>query len=143
MKKKEVNQLFKSVSKLIERSQEHIVRNINSTMVITYFQIGRMIVEDEQKGKERADYATETLKKLSRFLTANFGRGYSVDNLQNMRTFFLEYGKYETLSRISDPAAANYETPYSNLKSSFNLSWSHYVQLLKIKDKGERDFYEI
>jgi hypothetical protein len=98
-------------------------------MIITYFQIGRMIVKDEQQGNERAGYATETLKKLSRFLTGNFGRGYSVDNLQNMRAFFLEYRNYGTPYSISETLSANYESPSRNLNKAFNLSWSHYVQL--------------
>ncbi|SDP15801.1 Predicted nuclease of restriction endonuclease-like (RecB) superfamily, DUF1016 family [Mucilaginibacter sp. OK268] len=143
MKKNQINQLFQSVKELIERSQNQIVRNINSTMVFTYFQIGKMIVEDEQNGKERANYAKETLKKLSQSLTKDFGRGYSVDNLQNMRAFFIEYRNYETVSSISVSPAPNSETVYRNLPITFNLSWSHYVQLLKIKDKSEREFYEI
>ncbi|MDN5286702.1 MAG: hypothetical protein JWR38_2976 [Mucilaginibacter sp.] len=143
MKKNQINQLFQSVKELIEQSQNQIVRNINSTMVLTYFQIGRMIVEDEQNGKGRANYATETLKKLSQSLTKDFGRGYSVDNLENMRTFFIEYRNYQTVSVISDSPAPNSETVSRNLHKPFNLSWSHYVQLLKIKDKSEREFYEI
>ncbi|MEZ2336323.1 YhcG family protein [Mucilaginibacter sp. RCC_168] len=143
MKKNQINQLFQSVKELIERSQNQIVRNINSTMVFTYFQIGKMIVEDEQNGKERANYANETLKKLSESLTKDFGRGYSVDNLQNMRAFFIEYRNYETVSSISVSPAPNSETVHRNLPRTFNLSWSHYVQLLKIKDKNEREFYEI
>jgi hypothetical protein len=65
MKKNQINQLFQSVKELIEQPRNQIVRNINSTMVLTYFQVGRMIVEDEQNGKERAKHASETLKELS------------------------------------------------------------------------------
>jgi len=143
MKQNQVNQLFQSVRVLIEEAQNYIVRNVNSTMVFTYFQIGRMIVEDEQNGNERAAYAMETLKKLSQHLTKHFGRGYSVDNLQNMRIFFKEYGKYETPSRILKMNESNSETLFRNLPVELNLSWSHYLQLLKIKDKGERRFYEL
>ncbi len=119
---------------------------------MTYFQIGEIIVEDEQSGRDRAEYSKETLKNLSKKLSEDFGRGYSVDNLQWMRKFYLIFqkrisqevnnasGKYETLSRISvqDP---NYETLSHN--SMFTLSWSHYIQLMKIEDENERNFYEI
>lgn len=144
--------LYSSVKHLIENAKSKIVRNINMTMIMTYFQIGEIIVEDEQSGRDRAEYSKETLKNLSKHLIEEFGRGYSVDNLQWMRKFYLmfqkrisqnvndTYGKYETLSRISveDP---NYETPSRN--SVFTLSWSHYIQLMKIEDENERNFYEI
>jgi predicted nuclease of restriction endonuclease-like (RecB) superfamily len=144
--------LYSSVKHLIENAKSKIVRNINMTMIMTYFQIGEMIVEDEQSGRDRAEYSKETLKNLSKQLIEEFGRGYSVDNLQWMRKFYLMFqkrisqemngtsGKYETLSRISveDP---NYETLSRN--SVFTLSWSHYIQLMKIDDDNERNFYEI
>lgn len=144
--------LYSSVKHLIENAKNKIVRNINMTMIMTYYQIGEIIVEDEQSGRDRAEYSKETLKNLSKQLIEEFGRGYSVDNLQWMRKFYLMFqkrisqnvnstsGKYETLSRISveDP---NYETLSRN--SVFTLSWSHYIQLMKIEDENERNFYEI
>ena len=66
-------------------------------MIITYFEIGRMIIDDEQHGKERAEYSKETIKNLSKELTKEFGKGYSVTNLQQMRNFFLAYQKQQTL----------------------------------------------
>lgn len=93
--------LFQSISSLIKEAQQHIVRNINTTMLITYFEIGRMIVEDEQNGKSRATYAKEVLKSLSVDLTKEFGRGYSIDNLQWMRKFYVTYQKYEMPSHKS------------------------------------------
>ncbi|WPO84165.1 PDDEXK nuclease domain-containing protein [Chryseobacterium sp. JJR-5R] len=144
--------LYSSVRYLIENAKSKIVRNINMTMIMTYFQIGEIIVEDEQSGKGRAEYSKETLKNLSKQLIEEFGRGYSVDNLQWMRKFYLMFqkrisdeisedsGKYETPSRIS-LEDSNYETPSRN--SVFTLSWSHYIQLMKIEDENERNFYEI
>lgn len=132
--------LFQSIRHLIENAKQSIVRNINTTMLLTYFEIGRIIVEDEQKGKERAEYAKETLKNLSNQLTAEFGRGYSVDNLQWIRKFFITYQKYETLFHISDGDTKN-ETASRDFP--FTLSWSHYIQLMKIQDENERNFYEI
>jgi len=141
--KPEQQALFLSVQELIENAKSSIIRNVNSTMVITYFQIGRMIVEDEQKGEAYARYGVQTIKKLSVHLTTHFGRGYSVDNLQNMRVFYLAYSKSETLSRILNKSNLNYETLSRNLPEVLRLSWSHYVSLLKIKDADERRFYEL
>ena len=94
-------------------------------MVHTYFEIGRTIVDDEQQGKERAAYGSATLKELSKKLTERFGKGFSVDNLQNMRQFYLTYSNYETVSR------------------NFILSWSHYLILMRISNPDQRSFYEL
>jgi len=67
-------------------------------MVHTYFEVGRMIVEDEQQGKERAEYGKAVLKDLSVRLTEKFGNGFSVDNLERMKKFYLVYSIYETPS---------------------------------------------
>lgn len=116
---------------------------MNSTLTLTYFLIGRYIVEDEQQGDQRAEYAQETLKFLSHELSQAYGRGYSVDNLENMRRFYLAYQdrlpfapdaqKSENRSRILPDAT----------QSPFTLSWSHYVLLSKVSSTDERDFYEI
>ncbi|WP_294246248.1 PDDEXK nuclease domain-containing protein [uncultured Chryseobacterium sp.] len=137
--------LFCSIKQLIENSKKSIVRNINTTMLLTYFQIGKVIVENEQDGRDRAEYAKETLKNLSHQLTREFGRGYSVDSLQWMRKFYLMYQnriaeKYETVFRNS-AKGSNYESTSRN--SFFSLSWSHYIQLMKIENPDERNFYEI
>lgn len=121
--------LIKSVRSLIQEAQKSVIRNVNSVMLITYYEIGRRIIEEEQEGKERANYGFELLKYLSEELFKEFGRGYSVDNLQNMRKLYFEYSKYETVSRIS--------------KDFFQLSWSHYIQLMKIENEEERRFYEL
>jgi len=117
--------LFNRIAKLIEESKKKTYSFINLSMVYTYFEIGKIIIENEQEGKERAKYGKQTLKKLSEKLTNKFGTGYSTDNLQNMRSFYSTYSKYETPSR------------------KFNLSWSHYLKLIRIKNTDERSFYEI
>lgn len=122
---------------LLQSARNKVIRTVNQTMVITYFEIGRMIVEEEQDGKERADYGKQILKELSDVLTKEFGKGFSVDNLENMRRFYVVYGKSETLSRISENAIS--ETSSRN----FALSWSHYLKLIRIDDENERKFYEI
>ncbi|MFM7016590.1 MAG: YhcG family protein [Bacteroidota bacterium] len=85
--------LFLSIKQLIQQAQTRVVQNVNSIMVLTYFEIGRMIVEYEQNGNIRADYAKETLKILSEKLTKQFGKGYSIDNLERIRKFYLIYNK--------------------------------------------------
>ncbi|RKE77221.1 YhcG family protein [Chryseobacterium sp. AG363] len=137
--------LFISIKQLIENAKSSIVRNINTAMLLTYFEIGKAIIENEQDGKDRAEYAKETLKNLSQQLTKEFGRGYSVDNLQWMRKFYLMYQnriseKYETAPRNSAEDVI-YESVSRN--SFFSLSWSHYIQLMKIENSDERNFYEI
>lgn len=122
---------------LLQSARNKVIRTVNQTMVMTYFEIGRMIVEEEQDGKERADYGKQILKELSDVLTKEFGKGFSVDNLENMRRFYVVYGKSETLSRISENAIS--ETSSRN----FDLSWSHYLKLLRIDNENERKFYEI
>lgn len=128
---------YSQIVDLLQSARNKVVQTVNQTMVTTYFEIGRKIVEEEQGGKERADYGKQILKELSSVLTNEFGKGFSVDNLENMRRFYLVYGKSETLSRISENAIS--ETSSRN----FNLSWSHYQKLLRIDDENERKFYEI
>ena len=116
-------------------------------MVETYFEIGRMIVDYEQSGKQRAQYAANTLKDLSLKLTKEFGKGFSVDNLENMRKFYSTYKISETPSRKSVASKKNIkksETLSRKLKplNTFKLSWSHYVLLLRIENSNERSFYE-
>lgn len=117
--------LYDKIAKLIASSRQSVVSVVNLTMVRTYFEIGRMIVEEEQAGKERAAYGKHVLKDLSARLTSTFGKGFSVDNLQNMRGFYNQYSIYENRSR------------------KFNLSWSHYLFLMRIDDGDIRQFYEI
>src|SRR3989338_9777607 len=110
IKKQSHRKLFENIKAFLHEARNAVARNINTAMVMTYFEIGRMIVVDEQHGKKRAGYAEETLKNLSLDLTREFGKGFSERNLENMRKFYLLYAtkisqtvsaKSETLSRIS------------------------------------------
>lgn len=153
--------LFQQVAVLLKNAQQQVLRTVNSTMVFTYFEIGRMIVEEEQNGKERADYGKQVLKGLSEQLTKEFGKGFSLSNLEQIRKFFLIYSKSETLLRISQiqnsqsvivesestiPQSLIVEfkkIDYHTLISFFKLTWTHYVFLMRIEDENERSFYEI
>ncbi len=126
------NILFENISKIINEAKSQVIKTVNTTMVSTYFEIGRIIVEHEQGGKDRAEYGKETLKELSVRLTREFGRGFSEDNLSRMRSFYITYG-----SQIKNDAIS--ATPLRK----FELSWSHYLVLLRIDDELKRKFYEI
>ncbi len=121
---------YGKVAQLLQQARGEVVHFVNKTMVYTYFEIGRMIVEEQQNGKERAEYGKQILQELSRRLSDDFGKGFSVDNLENMRKFYLVYGNSETLSRKTG-------------KPDFQLGWSHYLKLIRIDNQAERDFYEI
>ena len=127
--------LSKKISNLLNESRQRVVQAVNHTMVLTYFEIGRMIVEEEQNGKERADYGSQLLSDLSNSLTQEFGRGFSITNLQQMRMFYNIYSKQQTLSAKSENS--------ESLSENFKLSWSHYLKLMRIDDELERKFYEI
>ncbi len=117
--------LYKNILNLLKNSREQVLRTVNSTIVKTYFEIGRLIVENEQKGFERAEYGKETLKNLSVKLTKEFGKGFSATNLEQMRKFYKVYGISQTVSE------------------EFKLSWSHYLVLMRMENLNERNFYEI
>lgn len=155
--------LFHQVAVLLKNAQQQVLRTVNSTMVFTYFEIGRMIVEEEQNGKERADYGKQVLKGLSEQLTNEFGKGFSLSNLEQIRKFYFIYSKSATLTRIFDIQKAQSlitksksksaipQTPSTELENSktqtlisfFKLTWSHYSFLMRIDDENERSFYEI
>lgn len=136
--------LFENVKSIIADTQRAVVRNINQAMILAYFQIGKMIVEDEQQGNKRAEYAKETISRLSQELNNEFGKGYSISNLEYMRVFYLTYQ-----SRIPQTAygklnqSLKSQTLSGEFEIPFKLGWSHYVLLLKVKSEDERNFYEI
>jgi predicted nuclease of restriction endonuclease-like (RecB) superfamily len=133
---------YTKVAELLREARKSVVRSINKTMVLTYYEIGRIIVEEEQKGKVRADYGKGILKGLSERLKREFGKGFSVDNLENMRRFYLTYSISETSSRKSNKEKSETVSRIFD-NAYFQLSWSHYLFLLKIDNLEERKFYEI
>ena len=112
-------------------------------MVYTYYEIGRMIVEDEQQGKERAEYGKQVLKELSKRLTTEFGKGFSERNLEQMRQFYLTYSISQKSSAKLQESENEIITISATPLPKFNLSWSHYLKLMRIENPGERSFYEI
>lgn len=123
----ETQHLYAKIADLIELARKQVITAVNTTMVYTYFEIGRMIVEDEQQGQHRATYGKQVLKELSNKLTKQFGKGFSADNLERMKKLYILY---------SNSISA---TPLRK----FTLSWSHYLKLMRIENENERNFYEI
>jgi predicted nuclease of restriction endonuclease-like (RecB) superfamily len=154
----EYSNLLGGVSELLEAARRASARTVNVFMTATYWEIGRRIVEYEQRGKKRAEYGKVLLQRLAADLNARFGRGFSADNLENMRLFysacnekkisetlFRKLGEFaqpapgpelisETPSRILQPQSAQLPAlPFNlaDLARAFPLSWSHYVLLIR------------
>ncbi|OAM87311.1 PDDEXK nuclease domain-containing protein [Termitidicoccus mucosus] len=140
------DRLIAELNHLLETARRTSTRAINAVMTATYWKIGRCIVEYEQKGARRAAYGEELLERLARDLTARFGRGFSLRNLRNFRTFYLEWPIRQTVSAESEKSdGAIQQTPSADLRvvvRSFPLPWSHYVRLMAVKDEHARQFYE-
>jgi len=114
--------LLNGIGKILEEGRKKAFKAVNEILVKTYWEIGRQIIEFEQKGKERANYGSSLLTKLSKDLKLRYGRGFSKSNVYLMRLFYLKYQKFQTVSG--------------------KLSWSHYAELLGIENDLERSFYE-
>jgi predicted nuclease of restriction endonuclease-like (RecB) superfamily len=132
-----------SIVGLLENARRAAGRAVNTVLTVTYWEIGRRIVEQEQKGKDRAAYGEQLLELLSRDLSTRFGRGFSPRNVLQMRQFYLAYReKFQTVSGQFSRVAIS-QTSSAELEASpFLLSWSHYVRLLSVADANARAFYE-
>ena len=118
-----VAELAGRITGIIETARKRIQSVVDHEMVRAYWEIGREIVEDEQRGEQRAEYGKALIENLARELTARHGKGFDRSNLWNMRGFYLAFPKLDALRR--------------------ELSWTHYRQLLKIGEPQKRSFYEI
>ncbi|QOG11982.1 PDDEXK nuclease domain-containing protein [Arcobacter sp. FWKO B] len=116
---------YQDIKSLLQKARNQVYQTINITMTQTYYEIGKRIVEEEQGGESRAEYGKALLKNLSVELINEFGKGYSLRNIEQMRKFYLCFQKTQTLS------------------TEFKLSWSHYIFLTRIDNQDERNFYEI
>ncbi len=114
--------MTEEIKSILTTARKSVEKSINSELLITYWNIGRIIVKYEQNGEKKAEYGKKLLKILSEDLTRELGRGFSISNLQYMRRFYLEYQKQQTLS--------------------VKLSWSHYCELLNVSDPHARSFYQ-
>jgi len=117
----ELNDLIRQISEVIVQARSHVRQSVNSAMVSSYWEIGRLIVEHEQQGQARAAYGQRQLAELSKRLTERLGKGFDVSNLRNMRRFHLAFPIREALP--------------------LELSWTHYNALARIENPSARDWY--
>ena len=155
-------EVYERIREILESARRNVARSVNTTQVVSNWLVGREIVEEEQAGVSRAGYGKQLVLTLSQRLQSDFGRGYSVNNLQHFRSFYLSYtdllevpiqhaarAKLTETNMIASgtPADANPESNRSIQwkpgKLSENLSWTHYRLLLKIESFTSRSFYEI
>lgn len=130
---------------LLEAARRTAARSVNALMTASYWEIGRRIVEFEQGGQERAEYGSALLKRLSADLTARFGRGFGIYNLQQMRLFYQAWPTekiYWTLSNKSVTTPMGDSPDLPTLAQAFPLPWSAYVRLLSVREEEARAFYE-
>ena len=123
------NDFFNDVCKLLEDARKNVKKAANLAMVYSYFEVGRMIVEEEQNGENRAQYGKYILKELAEYLKDNFGKGYSVTNLKQMRQFYCVYSQDQIGQTLSDQFK---NLPMASTGRKFFLSWSHYLKLMRI-----------
>ena len=128
--------ILTDIRNLLQSARTNVLKQVNNIMVVTYFKIGKRIVEEEQRGNRKANYGEKLLLELSKKLTKEFGKGFSKRNLELIRKFYLTYSIAKS--------------PISQLPK-FNLTWTHYIKLMRIEDElgevaqypGKKTFYNL
>ena len=118
------NNYINEIKTILKNARQKAYTAVNSAMVEAYWEIGRRIVEEEQNGKERAEYGKEILQNLSKELTEEFGKGYSYRTLREIRQFYLMFSDFEKWRTVSA-----------------KLTWSHFQKVLRVSDEKARIFY--
>ena len=118
---KDIEKVYGNIKEILEEARNNAFRAVNFAMVRAYWQIGKIIVEEEQKGEERARYGANLLRALSIRLTKEFGQGFDESNLRNMRQFYSLYPNRDALRN--------------------ELTWTHYRLLIRIEREDSRNFY--
>jgi len=118
-----ISGVYRQIREVLTRARARAYQAVNSEMVACYWEIGRLIVEEEQRGEARAEYGKRLIQGLSDRLSSEFGKGFDKSNLWNMRAFYMAYPKVDALRR--------------------ELSWTHYRLLLKVERPDIRKFYMI
>lgn len=114
--------MITKIKEILFTARGNVAQQVNNKLLTAYWNIGRVIVEHEQESNKRAGYGKDTMRLLSKTLSKEFGKGFSLSNIYNMRQFYLDYPKFQTLSG--------------------KLTWSHYCELMSISDLDRRSFYE-
>jgi hypothetical protein len=136
------------VARLIEWARHAAAGSVNAVMTATYWEVGRRIVEQEQRGKDRAGYGEQLITRMAGDLTQRYGRGFGYRNLYQMRQFYTTYppilqtasAKFRQRALSGEPPIT--ETTVAELGKRFPLSWSHYVRLMSVEKPEARAFYE-
>lgn len=131
-----MNQLIGSIISIIHDARQSVARSVNSAMVQAYWEIGRLIVEEEQQGEKRAAYGDFLLEELSGQLSKEFGRGFSQQNLRSMRQFYLTFN---IRSALPSESVGTRQEIRSALRSE--LSWTHYKLLMRVENENARAWY--
>ena len=118
---RDLEPVYASIKKILDEARSKVMRTVNFAMVQAYWEIGRIIVEEEQSGKERAEYGRALIEDLSKRLAADYGQGFTTTNLWYMRQFHLTFTNLHALRG--------------------ELTWTHYRLLLKVKEENARSFY--
>ena len=140
-----MDDLCRNSIELVQYARHIAARQVNLVQLLTFYSLGRWIVEEQQHGESRAKYGQQVITRLSEALTEQFGKGFSEDTLKNVRKFYLTYKDRISETAFSLFAIEKSETVFSLFEQAlpFTLPWSHYLQLMRIKDENERQFYEI
>ena len=130
---------------MIRYARGLVVQHINIVELMTYYALGKWIIEVQQGGNDRAKYGDRIIDRLSNALTEEFGRGYSRETLRNARKFYQVYQGRISQILFTEFVGQKSQTLFGKLKKKylFRLSWSHYLILMRAKSPEERDFYEI
>ncbi|WP_165046303.1 YhcG family protein [Adlercreutzia sp. ZJ138] len=126
---------------VVRNAKAAATRSVNLAMTYAYFEVGRIVVEEEQEGGSRAKYGNQVIANVSTRLTEEFGRGFSMTNVEQMRKFYRVYSTDEIPQKVSEEFGAS--LPVTTTGRKFFLSWSHYLKLMRMDDESKRHFYEI
>lgn len=140
-----IEKLCKSAIALVQASRQNAALHVNAIQLLTYFTIGKWIVDVQQNGEQKAKYGEQVIDRLSERLTKEFGRGFARETIRNMRRFYIEYRGRISQTLFGELCANKSQTLFTEFKqqNTFKLSWSHYLQLMRIENPDERSFYEI
>ncbi|MDT8392119.1 MAG: PDDEXK nuclease domain-containing protein [Lentisphaeria bacterium] len=127
--------LFSDIKAIIQQARSQVFSAVNSAMVQAYWLIGRRIVEEEQGGEKRAEYGKQVIATLSRELTNEFGRGFSIQSLKNFRQFYLTFSELPIGSTVWSQSEPKGSAPWSF------LSWSHFKAIMRVSDPAAREYY--
>jgi predicted nuclease of restriction endonuclease-like (RecB) superfamily len=141
-----VNSLYNEIRSVLEKARSSAYRAVNFAMVQAYWQVGYLIVEHEQEGKERAEYGKAVLKEISMRLAGEFGKGFDVTNLRKMRQFYLMFSKRDAVSLKfgeSNRDAMRLDSGAVKKDSAVRseLTWTHYRHLLRVANEKAREWY--